>query len=102
MDRENDVADELVYLDGKINEDLARMVTELTSEVWVLRDRLMVLEHLLASQGVVAQGQLDEFVPDDELTANLQAEREALVARVIGAPHNKDITVEGLVAKGHR
>lgn len=96
------MTEETTYLDGKLNEDLARMVTELTSEVWVLRDRLMVLEHLLQRAGVVTEGQLDDFVPDQELTTALQKEREALVGRVIGAPHGTDITVSGLIAKGHR
>lgn len=96
------MAEKMIYLDGKINEDLARMVTELTSEVWVLRDRLLVLEHLLQRAGVVTEGQVDDFVPDQELNAALQKEREGLVGRVLGAPHSSDITVGALIAKGHR
>lgn len=96
------MAEETVYLDGKINEDMARMVTELTSELWILRDRVMVLEHLLHRAGVLTPGEVDDFVPDQELTSALQQEREGLVGRVIGAPHGADITVEGLIAKGHR
>jgi len=73
------------YLNGAERlDDMARMVMELTSELWILKDRTMVLEHLLASRNLVADGEIDAFRPTQELAAQLRREREALVARVLG------------------
>lgn len=74
------------YLTGEERlDDLARMVLELTSEVWVLKDRTIILEHLLAAKGTLAEAEIDQFQPAAELAAVLRREREALVARVMGA-----------------
>ncbi|GLY29643.1 hypothetical protein [Kineosporia sp. NBRC 101731] len=74
------------YLTGEARiDDLARMVLELTSEVWILKDRNLVLENLLATKGVLAEGEIDDVRPAAELAAVLRREREALVARVMGA-----------------
>jgi hypothetical protein len=78
--------DRPTYLTGDARlDDLARMVLELTSEVWVLKDRALVLEHLLAAKGTLAEDEIDTFQPAAELAAALRHEREALVARVMGA-----------------
>lgn len=90
------------YLGDRTTDDLARMVTELTSEVWILRDRMIVLEHLLADLGHIESGLPDRYQPDAELSARLTTEREELVERVLGAPHGGDYSVDSLVAKGHR
>lgn len=90
------------YLESERLDDLSRMVTELTSEVWVLRDRLTVMESLLDEHGVLPRTEIDTHVPQSDLTTELEREREALIGRVLGAPHQGDYTVASLVAKGHR
>ena len=39
------------YLDEKSVTDLGRMIMALMSEVWILKDRTMLLEHLLSLRG---------------------------------------------------
>jgi hypothetical protein len=88
------------YLSGDARlDDLARMVLELTSEVWVLKDRALVLEHLLAAKGTLAEDEIDAFQPAAELAAALRREREALVARVLGAPLPSDDRVAAALAR---
>jgi hypothetical protein len=74
------------YLHGSTLDDVARMVTGLTEELWVLRDRVMTLEKVLADAGVVTPGAVDELVPDAALEQDLATERMRLIRRVLGAP----------------
>jgi len=79
-------------------DSLGRSQTELLSELWILRDRVLVLEHLLAEAGILQPGQIDNFAPPTELTAELDADRDSLVARVVGAGHRQKLSVEELKA----
>ena len=81
---------------------LGRTQTELLSELWILRDRVLVLEHLLAEAGILKEGQIDHYAPSEELTAKLDADRDALVARVVGAGHRQVLSVEALKAEAKR
>ena len=76
-----------------------RMNLELLSELWVLRDRVTLLEHVLATKGVMSRKELDELVPEGALALELDRERDAMVARVVGASHQTSYTVEQLQAK---
>jgi hypothetical protein len=87
------------YLGQKELDDLVRMNSELMAELWILRDRVTVLEHLLEQKQVLQRQEVHEFVPAGELAAELERERKALVERVAGAPHMTSYTVEGLKAQ---
>lgn len=78
---------------------LGRTQTELLSELWILRDRVLVLEQLLTQAGILSENQIDHYDPPDEMTAKLDADRDALVARVIGAGHRQVLSVEALKAE---
>ncbi|WP_106402621.1 hypothetical protein [Actinocorallia populi] len=86
------------YLGSARLDDLARMVAELTSELWILKDRTLVLEHLLAERGCLDPAAVDELRPSEELLARLRREREALVGRVFGAVLDSDTRVKAAVA----
>lgn len=75
--------------DGRLD-DVARMVFELTSELWILKDRTLMLEALLVENGVIEPDAVDRAQPDYEQSLALLAERRALVARVYGAVLNSD------------
>jgi len=77
------------YLGQSELDDVVRMNTELLAELWVLRDRVTVLEHLLEQKQVISRKALSDFVPEGELAKELERERNALVAKVAGAPHAK-------------
>ena len=67
-------------------DDVARMVTALTEEVWVLRDLVMVMQRALVDAGVLGATTVDDLVPDEALAGELAAERQRLIRRVLGAP----------------
>jgi len=75
---------------------LLRMNTELLSELWIMRDRMMVLEHLLEKKAGLSRQEIDDFEPPPELEGELLAERDALVRRVVGAPWNDRWSVESI------
>ncbi|MCC5868606.1 MAG: hypothetical protein JJU27_08835 [Gammaproteobacteria bacterium] len=72
------------YLQPGDIDQLARQHVELMAEVWILRDRVRLLESVLQGAGLLKPDQLDTMVPDAELKAALQAERDAFVARIVG------------------
>lgn len=77
---------DLPYL-GKNNiDDLGRMVVALLSEVWILRDRVHVLEDLLAQRGGPTFEEIDNHKPKGESLNRLEAERKRLISNVIAAP----------------
>jgi len=80
---------------------LGRTQAELLSELWILRDRVLILEHLLAQAGILKDDQIDDHAPSEGLTAKLDKDRDALVARVIGAGHRQVISVEALKAEAN-
>jgi hypothetical protein len=84
------------YLESKELDAIVRMNTELLSELWILRDRVTVLEHLLAQKNVVQRSEIDAFAPSGELAEELERERAKLVERVVGAAHREHYDVESL------
>jgi hypothetical protein len=75
------------YLGTPEFDHLARMNTELLSELWILRDRVTVLEHLLEQKAVIERRALDTLVPEGALAEELERERARLVERVVGVPN---------------
>ncbi|GAB2863410.1 hypothetical protein GCM10022221_74190 [Actinocorallia aurea] len=79
-------ADDPVYLNRPEHLDgLFNALMEVCSELWVMRDRFTVLEHLLAERGSVTAADLDSFQPEGELAARLDADRRAFLGRVLEA-----------------
>ena len=72
------------YLSQKELDDLMRMNSELLAELWILRDRVTVLEHMLQEKSVIDRKQLNEYVPQGDLAKELERERAALIERVAG------------------
>jgi hypothetical protein len=73
------------YLSGERTDELARMILTLTSELWQLKDRTLVLEQLLLDSGVLSADAIDQFQPGGEFSQHLLEERRALTRRVMGA-----------------
>lgn len=81
---------------------LLRMNTELLSELWILRDRVMVLEKILEEKGLLDAAAIDDYAPSPEFGEVLQDERDRLVRRVTGAPWTEEFTWQSLVERGGR
>lgn len=81
---------------------LMRINTELMSELWILKDRVIVLEKLLDDKGVVSRKAIDDYAPEGDFAKVLDDERDRFVRRVAGAPWEVEFTVESLVERGQR
>ncbi|MBL8629286.1 MAG: hypothetical protein JNM81_06640 [Rhodospirillaceae bacterium] len=87
------------YMGDAMLDTLIRMNTELMSELWILRDRVTILEHMLQEKGVVDRKAIDDFVPTGELAKELLRERDALVKKVVGGAWTEGFTVDSLLKK---
>ena len=65
-------------------DDVARGLLALAREVWVLTDRVMIMEALLEDRGV-SSGMIDNFQPDEKLELELKKRREAMLGRLMTA-----------------
>lgn len=74
------------YLHNTTNDELARMVTALTEELWILRDRVMTLEQVLDDTNVITVDDIDLHEPATALDTRLRRERQRLIHKVLGAP----------------
>ena len=90
------------YTGDEMMDNLIRMNTELMSELWVLRDRVTILEHMLQEKGTISRKALDDFVPTGELAKELVRERDVLVEKVVGGAWMQGFSVESLVAKAKK
>ena len=72
-------------------DDLAAAYVSVLSELWILKDRQAVLEQVLARHGIPAAEAVDKFEPEGEFKAQLDAERQAWVRRMVGALFRKGL-----------
>jgi len=73
------------YYDHPVIDHLLEIVLQLGAELWVNRDRQLIMEHLLATNGSVTTEAIDAFEPDEEFKQQLQAQRQAFTGRVYGS-----------------
>jgi|GEM_PF-723713 len=66
-------------------DDLGEAILTLTKEVWVLTDRQHILESILEKKGVVVADEIERFVVDAKMQAELNAKRDRLVDSVLWA-----------------
>lgn len=59
------------------------VVMRLARELYVTRDRVRVLERLLVARNVLTPGQIDDYVPDDEESAQIAVERDGYIAEIL-------------------
>ncbi len=77
---------DLPYLGENNIDDLGRMVIALLSEVWIMRDRMHVLEDMLSQRGGPTFEEIDAYKPSGASLARLEAERKRLTSNVVAAP----------------
>ena len=71
------------YFDTVVTDNMIDALMELAAEVWTIRDRQVVLESVLAAQGIDAATLIEAHRPStDEMAARKQL-REAFVARLL-------------------
>lgn len=64
---------------------LGMALMTITNELWVLSDRVRVLEAVLESKGMDVHREIENFQPDESLQKELDEKGQALVARVLAA-----------------
>jgi hypothetical protein len=64
---------------------VAEAVIGLTRELWVLTDRIAVMEKVMAERGLDLTEAIDAYVPDQAMQAELEAKRERLMRTVLTA-----------------
>ena len=66
-------------------EAVASAVMALTREVWVLQDRQVITEAILAKRGIDIRDEIERFTPDEELQKELNRRGEILTDAVLRA-----------------
>lgn len=64
---------------------LGQAVLTLCHELWIVKDRMAVLEAVLEKHGIDATSEIETFQPDEGLRARLDSDGRALASRVLGA-----------------
>jgi hypothetical protein len=79
-----DVSSEQYHaLDDPISDKMLGLILALGSEVWVLRDRLALLEAALEEQCSGFTDQTEQLSASDEYLALMQSDRKAFMARFL-------------------
>ena len=86
------------YLLPEDLDTLARQNAQLMAELWILKDRMTVMESLLEDAGALDRGKLDDLVPEGDLAAELERERIGFIERIMGITP-EDRTVDALKAR---
>jgi hypothetical protein len=75
---------ELTPHDSAVRADRAtQLALTLARELWVVKDRLLVLEAVLASEGFAGlSARIDAFQPDEATRAAIDAERKRFIGEV--------------------
>jgi hypothetical protein len=74
------------YLTTDHVDDLGRMTLALLAELWIVRDRMAVMEQLMIERGALTAGEIDDYVPDAGLADTLERLRTRMATAVVGAP----------------
>jgi hypothetical protein len=64
---------------------VANAVLALARELWVMRDRQIVTEAVLAARGIDIAAAVDSFEPDAALQVRLDGERDRLIRTIADA-----------------
>lgn len=75
--------DHPAYFGDAMLDRFAAALVETLGRVWVLQDRVRVLETVLIQEGAVTRAQLDHFEPAFEDVAAIRAERDRLIRGVL-------------------
>jgi hypothetical protein len=70
------------FLQDPIVDALMQVVVDLGMETWITRRRMMVLERVLESRGILPGEAVETYVPTPEDTAAWRAERDRMVRTV--------------------
>ena len=73
------------HLSAARDDRATQLALTLARELWVVKDRLMVLEAVLAQQGTPLQELVDRYQPAAESRIAIDAERKRFIGEVLAA-----------------
>ncbi len=65
------------------------VVLALARELWVVRDRVCIMESLLTTQGTLSKDAIDKFQPGTEQQAQLDRDCESFVAKLVAGMQSR-------------
>lgn len=78
------------YFKDPMMDHLLEIVMMLGGELWVERDRRLIAEHIMATEGSVTPERLEQFQPDEDFAKELADARKKFTQRVFGCLYEKD------------
>lgn len=72
------------FFDHSVIDNLIAVTMELGAEMWVQRERMRVIEQLLAAGGIVTRDAIEQYEPSPEESERVRSERDAFVQRLYG------------------
>lgn len=70
------------FFENPAIDNLMAVTLELGAELWVQKERMRVIERLLAERGVVSAEAIEQYTRSPEEVARVQGERDAFVQRL--------------------
>jgi len=81
-----DLTEQLTPHDAAVRRDRAtQLALTLAQELWVVKDRLMVLEAALSAEGKSLSERVDRHQPDAAIRAAIDAERQRFIGQLLAA-----------------
>ena len=77
------------YFKDPMIDHLMEIVMLLGGELWVERDRRMISEHIMDTEGSVTREKIEQFQPDEEMAKRLAESRQAFTKRVYGCLYSE-------------
>ncbi len=74
--------DGAVFLGSPHVDNLVSIVIALGAEIWETRQRMLIIERLLATEGRVTEQMIEQYVPSDEEFDLWEAKKAAMAERV--------------------
>ncbi len=95
MGAQDEPGPEQSYFEDPAVDRLLAMVMTLASDLWVHKDRLFVLETMLAEQGVLAPGSLDRYELKEADAQRLAEARQAYVKALLDNVRGREQSKSG-------
>ena len=73
------------YFKEPMIDHLLEICLQLAGEIWVNRDRQVVIEHLLATEGKVTPDMIEAFKPGPEMKQGMRDARRLFTQRIFGS-----------------
>ena len=74
---------EPVFLGSETNDKMMRVVMALAREVYILQDRLGIVEKMLEDKDILSRQAIDEYKPDDSEHKLIQQRRDQFIQQLL-------------------